>query len=275
MRLATIRTVTGTAAARIEGDTAVEIDGFQELSTLLGTDNWRHRASVAAGGRHDLSSVRYAPLVAKPDKIVCVGLNYRTHIIEMGTELPRFPTLFSKFACALIGANDDIAVPKAVERLDWEAELALVIGSAVRNASALQAAQAIGGYSVLNDVTARDWQGRTAQWLQGKTFEGCTPLGPHLVTPDEFDGTSGEITCHVNGELMQRSDIADLLFGAIELVAYVSKIVTLTPGDVIATGTPGGVGAARNPPVFLKDGDLVTTCVAGVGECSNLCRTSP
>ncbi|MGH9045912.1 MAG: fumarylacetoacetate hydrolase family protein, partial [Acidimicrobiales bacterium] len=205
-------------------------------------------------------------------KIICVGLNYRNHILEMGRDLPEYPTLFAKFRSALIGANDPIELCDAVHELDWEAELAVVIGSPVRNASEQAAAGAIAGYSVLNDVTARDWQRRTLQWLQGKTFERSTPVGPWMVTADEADGLSGEITCEVNGETMQRSDIGDLVFGPAKLVSYISSIVTLLPGDLIATGTPGGVGSAHKPPRFLGDGEVVTTRIAGIGECQNVVK---
>jgi acylpyruvate hydrolase len=272
VRLATIRRGGGTRAVRVDDSVAVEIDGPADLGQLLAQSDWRERAQAASGPSHDVSSLDFAQLVPRPDKIICVGLNYRSHILEMGRELPAFPTLFAKFRSALIGAHDDIALDPVVERLDWEAELAVVIGAPARHVSEAEAPSVIAGYSVLNDVSARDWQSRTLQWLQGKTFEGSTPLGPWMVTADAMNGTSGEITCDVNGETMQRSDIGDLLFGPAALVSYISSIVTLLPGDVIATGTPAGVGQARQPPRFLADGDLVTTRIEGVGECSNTCR---
>jgi acylpyruvate hydrolase len=272
VRLATIRRGGGTAAVRVEDDHAVEIAGAADLGELLALPGWRDVAGSASGASHDLGGLDYEVLVPRPDKIVCVGLNYRNHILEMGRELPEYPTLFAKYRSALIGAHDDIALPGTTQQLDWEAELAIVIGSSARHVSAADAPRAIAGYSVLNDVTARDWQSRTLQWLQGKTFEGSTPLGPWMVTSDEADGMSGEISCAVNGENMQRSDISDLVFGPAALVSYVSSIVTLLPGDVIASGTPGGVGSARRPPVFLADGDVVTTRIEGIGECRNVCR---
>jgi acylpyruvate hydrolase len=213
----------------------------------------------------------FAPVVPAPGKILCVGLNYAAHIREMGRELPEFPTLFAKFTPALVGAYDDIVLPAVSDAMDWEAELAVVIGQTVRHASAEAARAAIAGYAVLNDVTARDWQNRTPQWLQGKTFEATTPFGPYLVSPDEA-GEGLTIGCDVDGEQMQRSDTADLVFDPVELVRYISTILTLSPGDVIATGTPGGVGHARTPERYLRDGAVLTTRIEGLGECRNRCR---
>jgi acylpyruvate hydrolase len=156
--------------------------------------------------------------------------------------------------------------------VDWEAELAVIIGARARHVDETDAARAIAGYSVLNDVSVRDFQNRTLQWLQGKTFEHSTPVGPWLVTVDESPGPDREITCEVDGELMQKADTSDLVFGPAALVSYISNIITLEPGDIIATGTPGGVGAARNPQRFLQDGETVVTRIAGVGELGNVCR---
>jgi acylpyruvate hydrolase len=272
VKLATIRLDGRTGAVRVDDDRAVVIDGVPDLGALLSQPDWRERAEAASGSEHDPVGLDFAPLVVQPDKIVCVGLNYRSHILETGREPPRFPTLFAKFRSALIGAHDDIDLPQAVTQLDWEAELAVIVGRPARNVGEEEALSAIAGFSVLNDVTARDWQSRTLQWLQGKTFEHSTPLGPWMVTRDEADGNSGSITCVVNGESMQDSDIGDLVFGPAALVSYISTVVTLLPGDVIATGTPDGVGAARRPPIFLTDGDVVTTRIEGVGECTNTCR---
>lgn len=273
MKLATIRRGDATAAVRIDGDRAVEISGTASLGELLAHPDWRNLAESASGAAdHDVAGLDYEILVPRPDKIVCVGLNYRNHILEMGREPPEHPTLFAKYRSALIGAHDDIAMPPQSDRVDWEAELAVIIGAPARNVSEADAPGAIAGYSVLNDVTARDFQSRTLQWLQGKTFEGTTPLGPWMVTSDEADGLSGEISCEVNGETMQKSDIGDLVFGPAALVAYISSIITLLPGDVIASGTPGGVGSGMKPPRFLNDGDVVTTRIQGIGECRNVCR---
>jgi len=273
MKLATIRQGGSTLAVRLDGDSATVIDGATDVGALLADPAWRARAEAAAAPL-DAAALDFAPLVPRPDKIVCVGLNYRSHVLEMGRELPEYPTLFAKFRSSLIGAHDEIELHPAVRSLDWEAELAVVIGSAVRNADEAGARAAIAGFSVLNDVTARDWQHRTLQWLQGKTFEHSTPVGPALVTADQFDGTAGAITCVVNGETMQQSDISDLVFGPAALVSYISTIVTLLPGDLIATGTPGGVGSARTPPRFLAVGDSVLTRIEGLGELHNTCSAA-
>jgi acylpyruvate hydrolase len=270
LKLATIRTGDRTAAVRVDADQAVEV-GAADLGALLADPAWRDRAASASGTAHPISGLDYAPLVPAPGKIICVGLNYRNHILEMGRELPEYPTLFAKYTEALIGPYDDITLPAGSTAVDWEAELAVVIGAPVRHADAGTARAAIAGYSVLNDVTARDFQNRTKQWLQGKTFEGTTPLGPVLVTPDETPA-SMEMTCEVDGEVMQRADTADLVFDPVTLVSYISGILTLRPGDVIATGTPGGVGHARKPPRYLTDGSKVVTRIAGLGELVNTAR---
>ena len=272
MQLATIRTTEGTRAVRLDGETAVEV-GAPDVGTLLADPNWRDVASAADGPTHDVASLDYAPVVPRPSKILCVGLNYRNHILEMGRELPEYPTIFAKFAEALIGATDDIALAPESDAVDWEAELAVIIGSPVRRADTDQAAAAIAGFSVLNDITMRDWQYRTTEWLQGKTFEATTPLGPVLVTPDELPGgvrPELTMTTDVDGETMQKVDTSDLLFDPVALVQYLSIMITLQPGDVIASGTPGGVGHARKPPRYLKDGSVVTTSIAGIGALRNV-----
>jgi acylpyruvate hydrolase len=274
VRLATIRTGGGTRAVRRAGDEAVEL-AAADVGEVLARPDWRDWAASAAaetGARHPVDGLDHAPLVPRPDKVVCVGLNYRNHILEMGRELPEHPTLFAKYRGALVGAHDPIVLPVVSERVDWEAELAVIVGAPARHVPVAEAAACIAGYSVLNDVSVRDYQNRTLQWLQGKTFESSTPLGPWLVTADESPGPGREIACEVGGELMQKADTADLVFDPPTLVSYISDVITLEPGDVIATGTPGGVGAARTPPRFLADGDVVITRIAGVGECRNVCR---
>ncbi|WP_433507077.1 fumarylacetoacetate hydrolase family protein [Pseudonocardia halophobica] len=265
MKLATIRTTTGTAAVRVDPDAAVEL-GAADLGEFLARPDWRAAAAAADGPRHDLAGLDYATLVPRPEKVVCVGLNYRTHILEMGRGLPEYPTLFAKFARALVGAYDPVELPAGSEQVDWEAELGVVIGAEVRHADAEQAAAAIAGYTVVNDVTARDFQYRSVEWLQGKTFERSTPVGPWLVVDE---GAPGEISCEVDGDVVQKADTADLVFSPADLVAYVSQVITLVPGDIIATGTPGGVGHARTPPHYLAEGSTLVTRVEGLGEQRN------
>jgi acylpyruvate hydrolase len=271
MRLATIRTAAGTRAVRLDGRQAIET-GDADVRALLERSDWSAQAAAAAGPVHDVDGLDYAPLVPAPEKILCVGQNYADHIAEMGHEPPAYPTIFAKFAPALIGAYDDIVLPAVSEAVDYEAELTVVIGSPVRHATREQAQAAIAGYTVMNDVSVRDWQMRTSQFLQGKTFEATTPLGPWLVTPDELPDGAWEISTVIDGETRQRSDTGQLVFGVLDLVVYLSTIVTLRPGDVIATGTPGGVGHARKPPRYLRDGEQVVTAIAGIGECRNTCR---
>ncbi len=271
MRLATVRTATGTRAVRVDGESAVET-GDVDVRALLEYPDWPERAAAAAGPTHAVDGLDYAPLVPSPEKIICVGLNYRDHVLEMGSQLPEYPTVFAKFAPALVGAHDDIVLPWVSDQVDWEAELTVVIGRSVRHATPEQAAAAIAGYTVLNDVSVRDWQNRTKQFLQGKTFEHSTPLGPWLVTPDELPAGGWEICTVLDGETVQRSTTAELVFSPVELIGYLSTILTLNPGDVIATGTPGGVGHARKPPRYLTDGAILVTSIAGVGELRNTCR---
>jgi len=267
MRLATIRTASGTSAVRIDGDEAIEC-GASDVGTLLASADWEAQAGAADGPRHRMSDLSYAPVVPRPRKIICVGLNYRSHISEMGRELPEFPTLFAKYPEALIGAFDPLTLPAESDQVDWEVELAVVVGRRVRHADAAAAVDAIAGYSIINDVTLRDWQYRTSEWLQGKTFEATAPFGPYLVTPDEI-GPDAKISCLIDGEVVQDSTIADLLFGPVDLVCYISTILTLYPGDVIATGTTGGVGHARTPPRYLKSGETLVSRIEGVGETAN------
>jgi acylpyruvate hydrolase len=271
MRLATIRTATGNRAVRVDANAAVET-GEADVRALLERPDWVEHAAAAAGPSHPLDGVDYAPLVPSPEKIICVGLNYRDHVLEMGHDLPDYPTLFAKYTPSLVGAYDDIVLPRVSDKIDWEVELTIVIGRSVRHATPEQAEAAIAGYTVLNDVSVRDYQRRTSQFLQGKTFDRTTPLGPWLVTSDEVPDGGLDVSTVLDGETMQRSNTAELVFSPVDLVVYLSTIMTLNPGDVIATGTPGGVGHARKPPRYLTDGALVVTTVAGVGECRNTCR---
>ncbi|GHF25736.1 fumarylacetoacetate hydrolase family protein [Pseudolysinimonas yzui] len=272
MKLATLRRDGDTVAIRLDDEGAVEIAGFADVGALLADPDWRAIAEGAAGRFlpvGDIPDDAWAPVVLEPRKIVCVGVNYREHIREMGREEPDFPTLFTKYPESLIGAGDAIVLPPhAAEMVDWEGELAVVIGTRVRRADEATAAAAIAGYTVLNDVSMRDWQNRTLQWLQGKSFENSTPVGPVLATVDEVPA-SARITTTVDGELMQDGRIDDLVFGPAEIVAYISQIFPLDPGDVVATGTPGGVGHARTPARYLAAGQIVVTSIEGIGSLRN------
>ena len=269
MRLATIRTEYGTTAAWLDGDVLVPLDAADVGEVLAAGGLGRPREGAAPV---PVAEADFAPVVPRPGKIICVGLNYRAHILETGRDLPQYPTLFAKFADTLTGARDDLVLPSVSEKVDWEVELGVIIGRPVYRATAAEAEAAIAGYTVVNDVSMRDWQSRTLQWLQGKMFERTTPAGPYLVTSDEVGSAPDlEVRCEVDGVVMQQSRTSDLLFGAAEIVAYASQAVTLRPGDLIATGTPGGVGNARKPPVYLQPGNVLRTWIEGLGECVNQC----
>jgi acylpyruvate hydrolase len=269
MRFATIRTPDGTTAARLDGDVLVPLAADDVGALLAGGGS----APDRDGARPvPVAEADFAPVVPRPRKILCVGLNYRTHIAETGREMPAYPTLFAKFADSLLGPHDDLVLPSVSERVDWEVELGVVIGRPIKRATTAEAAAAIAGYTVMNDVSMRDWQRRTLQWLQGKMFERSTPAGPYLVTPDEAgDAADLEVRTEVDGVVMQQSRTSDLLFSPAEIAAYASQIITLQPGDLIATGTPGGVGDARKPPVYLRPGNVLRTYIEGLGECVNHC----
>jgi acylpyruvate hydrolase len=273
MRLATLRLGGArTTAVRVRDDTLVEIDGFADVGTLLADPGWRRIAEDAAGTVRPLDRIAesaWAPVVPAPSKIVCLGQNYRHHILGLGKELPEHPTLFAKYADALIGPYDPIALPAyAAQAVDWEAELAVVVGAPVHRVDEDAAAEAIAGYSVINDVTLRDFQYRGLEWFPGKSFAGTAPFGPVLVTADEYRlGT--ELSTRIDGETLQSATTDDLVFTPAHLVSYVSQLFPLRPGDVIATGTPGGMGQTLDPPRYLRDGETLTTTIEGIGSTVN------
>ncbi|NRI68642.1 fumarylacetoacetate hydrolase family protein [Rhodococcus sp. MS16] len=273
MRLTTIRTGAATRAVKLDGDRLVDL-GESDLGIFLAHEDWKRRAEAVSADdatTYPLEGADFAPVVPQPSKVICVGHNYTNHIKEMGRELPSYPTLFPKFADSLIGANDDIVRPDETGAFDWEVELVIVIGKQVRRADDAQAEAAIAGFTVMNDVSVRDWQFRTIEWTQGKIWDSTTPVGPFLVTPDEVGGVRPalEVTTTVDGEVMQRDDTGTLLFDPITLVKYISTITRLNPGDMIATGTPAGVGHARDPKVYLLGGETVVTAISGLGACTN------
>jgi acylpyruvate hydrolase len=271
MELVTIRIDGGTRAGRVEGDEIVLLDQPTVKEVLLGGE----ASARADGPTVSLADADLAPVIPNPDKVVCVGANYRDHIEEMGRKPPNFPTYFAKFARSLTGPRDELPLPApdVSDNVDWEAELAIVIGRPARNVSGDEALAAVAGYTVLNDVSVRDWQRRTTQFLAGKCFEGLTPLGPSMVTADVLgDGSGLAISTEVNGEVKQSSSTSNLVFGVVDIVSDLSRTMTLDPGDVIATGTPGGVGAAREPQEFLRPGDELVTTIEGIGQLVNRCR---
>ncbi|WP_080792083.1 fumarylacetoacetate hydrolase family protein [Corynebacterium pacaense] len=270
MRLATIRTAGTTTAARVEGEnTAVPITGYRSVSELLLDPEWRRVAEDADSTPLTFSPTDLDAALPSPRKVICVGLNYANHIREMGRELPGVPTLFIKFPDALTGPFDDVVVPEwARSALDWEGEMAVVIGKRARRVREAEAADYIAGYAVINDYTARDYQYATLQWHQGKSLERTAGFGPWLTTADSFQ-PGGGLRTHLEGELMQSTPTDDLVFPPEKLIEYISHIYPLDPGDVIATGTPGGVGHARNPKRYIRDGEVVRIEIEGLGHIAN------
>lgn len=209
--------------------------------------------------------------VPNPAKVLCIGLNYSDHVAETGRALPQYPDVFPKFATSLVGPRDRIGGRDVTDQLDFEGELAIVIGRTAKNVSEDDALDYVAGATVLNDITARDLQYRGTQWLMGKAVDASTPSGPALVTLDEVgDVQDLDITTHVNGEQMQGSNTKNMIFPIRTIVSYLSRTITLEPGDIIATGTPEGIGAKRTPPVWLQAGDEVTVSLSRVGVLSSI-----
>lgn len=277
MRFATIRTSRGLRLYVKAGDGYIDVadaTGEESLSTMNG---------VAEGGKAALEAARaaatqpgtqfekadFAAVTPNPRRILCLGVNYAEHAIEGGREVPTWPESFVRGAGSVIGAYDAIVKPTLSECFDYEGELAIVIGKGGRYITADKAIDAILGYTVMNDGSAREWQRAATQWTPGKNFEGTMPIGPEVVTPDEIDITDLAITTTLNGTVMQDARTSDMIVSAAKAVEYFSSFTTLCPGDVIATGTPGGVGFARTPPVWLMPGDLIEVTVEGIGTISN------
>lgn len=252
--------VYGTLLVPLVGLTEIGVD---TPAPVLAAAERRHTHSVP------LADVHLRPVSPNATKIICVGLNYKSHIEETKRDLPTYPVMFPKYASSLIGPNDDIVLPPESTQVDYEGELAVVIGKPGRRISAQEAAEHVLGYTVCNDITMRDYQYKTHQWMQGKTWDNSTPLGPFLVTPDEVDISTAAIMTTVNGAVVQKSDLSHLIFSIPTLVATVSEFTELKAGDVILTGTPSGVGFRREPQLFLGDGDVVTVEIEGVGALTN------
>jgi 2-keto-4-pentenoate hydratase/2-oxohepta-3-ene-1,7-dioic acid hydratase in catechol pathway len=228
--------------------------------------------ALADGGEDALELERLVlgPPVPDPEKIICVGLNYRDHAEESGLALPTAPMLFAKFRNSLVGSRADVELPKVSDKVDYEAELAVVIGRRARDVAAGRALDVVAGVMAFNDLTARDLQHQTSQWLAGKAVDGFAPCGPALVTTEELgDLQALRLSARVNGRLVQDGTTADMIFSIADTIAFISRTLTLEPGDIIATGTPAGVGISRDPPILLDDGDLVEVEVEGVGRLSN------
>jgi acylpyruvate hydrolase len=273
MRFATMRRPDGTScAARVGDDICTELP-WETVGHMLQAPGWAQEAQTHSGPSAHVDQVDLAPVVSSGEKIICLGLNYVNHIREAGREAPAYPNLFAKFPESLIGARDPIVLPRVSSMVDWEAELVIVVGRAGRHIARRDALSYIAGYTIMNDISVRDWQRRVPEVLSGKTFESTTPLGPYLVTSDELppEGTGLAVRCEVDEQLMQDGSTSDMLFKPSDIVSYISTILTLRPGDVIATGTPAGIGIAREPAVFLRPGQVVKTSIEGLGHLENTC----
>jgi acylpyruvate hydrolase len=220
------------------------------------------------------SSVRLEAPVPRPGKIIAIGTNYKSHIKELGQEVPKFPLVFAKFPSSVVGPDRSIPIPKITSKLDWEVELAVVIGKACKDVAEKDALKYVAGYTVVNDLTARELQKSDVQWVRSKSLDGLCPMGPALITTDELgDGSGLRLYTKVNGAVKQDSSTSDLLFGVPKLVSWLSESFTLEPGDVIPTGTPGGVGFLRKPPEYLKPGDNLELYVDKIGYLRNTIAT--
>jgi 2-keto-4-pentenoate hydratase/2-oxohepta-3-ene-1,7-dioic acid hydratase in catechol pathway len=228
---------------------------------------------ILQDGRSVAESELLAP-VPRPGKVVAIGRNYRDHTAEEGVDAPRDPLIFAKWPSSVVGPDADVRWdPSLTQQVDYEAELAVVIGRTARRVAEADALDHVLGYTCLNDVSARDLQFGDGQWTRGKSLDTFCPMGPALVTADEIpDPQALAIECLVNGRVMQRANTADMYFGVAAIISHCSWAFTLEPGDVIATGTPGGVGIFRDPPVLLADGDVVTVAIEGIGRLQNTCR---
>jgi 2-keto-4-pentenoate hydratase/2-oxohepta-3-ene-1,7-dioic acid hydratase in catechol pathway len=263
-------------------------DGILDAAELLGEDSISVRELLAADRIGDLrraaesggtavseNELEPRPPVPDPDKIVCIGLNYRAHAEEAGRESPDLPAIFAKFRNALAAPGADVTLPAASAKVDYEAEVAFVVGRRCKEVDEQQASEAIAGFMLLNDLSARDLQFATPQWMAGKVFDGSAPCGPSLVTPDEageHDAISFRL--ELNGEVMQEADTSDLIFSVPELLSRLSHWMTMEPGDIVSTGTPAGVGSVRDPRVWLKAGDEIVITSPTLGELRTTLRGS-
>jgi 2-keto-4-pentenoate hydratase/2-oxohepta-3-ene-1,7-dioic acid hydratase in catechol pathway len=228
-------------------------------------------AKAVAGETVDEASLTFLPPVVQPSKIICLGLNYRDHAEEAGLGIPEFPVLFARFPSSLIGHGAPIILPKVSSQLDWEAELVAVLSKGGKNIAEADALNHVAGYSAFNDASIRDYQMRTPQWTAGKNFDDSGAFGPWLVTPDELPaGAAGlKIECRVNGQVMQSSNTGALIFDVAKTISLLSSFMTLDAGDVLVMGTPGGIGFARTPPLFMQAGDICEVEIEGIGLLSN------
>jgi 2-keto-4-pentenoate hydratase/2-oxohepta-3-ene-1,7-dioic acid hydratase in catechol pathway len=279
-----MRFVTFEAGGQIKPGVISDVDLVLDLSTIgystllqfieAGPDALAKAAAFAdqspASARHKLGDIRLRAPIPRPRKLICVGLNYLDHAKETGAQIPTVPTIFNKFATAVIGPGDNIVLPRVSKAPDYEAEFAFVIGRGGRHIAADDWRDRVFGYTIVNDVSARDYQRATSQWLMGKTFDTFAPMGPWIVTADEIpDPHNLDIQIEINGETLQDSNTRELIFKVPDLIVFLSSVFTLEPGDIVSTGTPAGVGFARKPPRYLRPGDDVIVKIPPIGELRN------
>ena len=281
MKLASFRIADRDSYGAVREDGVVEASQafrrrFADLRAVLEADAMFELAGSLEEHRLPAAEFEFLPPVTRPDKILCVGVNYRPHIAEMGREVPAYPVVFVRFPGSLVGHDRPILRPEVSEQFDFEGELAVIIGRRARHVSRDEALEFVGGYCCFMDGSVRDWQRHTMQFTPGKNFESSGAMGPCIVTADVIpDPSVLELTTRVNGKVRQRGRVAELVFDIPSLIEYCSTFAELLPGDVIATGTPGGVGAARTPPAWLQDGDVVEVDIGDVGLLRSPVRDAP
>ena len=262
----------------VKEDTVVDLAGAGIRSVIelieAGAEGLARAAKLATNAPREaqrpLQNLKLLAPIPKPGKLICVGLNYLDHAKETGSEIPKVPTIFNKFNTAVIGPGANIVLPRVSKAPDFEAEFAFVIGRGGRNIAKDAWKDHVFGYTLVNDVTARDYQRATTQWLMGKTFDTFAPMGPWIVTADEIaDPHDLDIQLEIDGEILQDSNTRELIFKVPDLIAFLSSVFTLEPGDIVSTGTPSGVGFARKPPRYLRAGEEITVRIPGIGELKN------
>lgn len=275
MQLVSFNAGEGTRVGLLDGDAVTAVsDVGVTMADLVARfhGQWRDLRPKTGAGAWKITEVELQPPVPRPGKIICVGLNYVDHAKESPySDLPTSPVLFSRYVNSLVAAGQPIVRPRNSTQLDWEGEIAVVIGSTARHVAPERALDHVAGYSLFNDASIRDYQFKSNQWLMGKTFDGTGAFGPTLVTADAVPaGMSGvKLVTRVNGVIMQQANTADMIFDVATLIAYITEGITLDPGDVIVSGTPAGVGFARKPPIYLAPGDVVEVEAQGLGTLAN------
>jgi 2-keto-4-pentenoate hydratase/2-oxohepta-3-ene-1,7-dioic acid hydratase in catechol pathway len=270
MRFVTFRSGDQVHPGALFDDIVVDLKpmGFDSLLQFI--ESGTTIGNSVSGSKYRLADVQLLAPIPRPKKLICVGLNYRDHAEETGAQIPKVPTIFNKFATAVIGPGANVVLPKVSKAPDYEAEFAFIIGQGGRNIAADDWKKHVFGYTLVNDVTARDYQRATTQWLMGKTFDTFAPMGPWIVTAEEIaDPHDLDIQMEINGEILQDSNTRELIFKIPDLIAFLSSVFTLEPGDIVSTGTPAGVGFARKPPRYLHAGDQMTVRIPPIGELHN------